>query len=377
MIDNSLIPCPFFEGGFSQNDVTTIFLGLRDKAYSYFGKQDEVAATCLPNVKKWHAGTSSTRMWGYYDPRWVYPLVVGNVLRGRLIKNNVFDPKYWYQYGINGDDELIFIKSKCTEEAYEKACAMLGVDPADAEFEVLETEEKKRFGLFGGRPAKVRAFIRSTPADAAAEYLRNVLSGMGLGDVNIEIREEEAGAELVLTGENIGFIIGHRGETLDSLQYLASLVANHVDESYYRITLDVGNYREKRKETLENLGRKMAARAVKTGRNASLEPMNPYERRIIHTAVQEVEGAKSWSEGEDLARHVVIGPEGGERYVRRDNRRGGNNRGRNGGYNRDNRGGRAPRRDNRDSRPAQNRTAPAAPRVLDDVSTPYGKISKN
>ena len=185
------------------------------------------------------------------------------------------------------------------------------------------------------------------------------------------------GAELVLTGENIGFIIGHRGETLDSLQYLASLVANHVDESYYRITLDVGNYREKRKETLENLGRKMAARAVKTGRNASLEPMNPYERRIIHTAVQEVEGAKSWSEGEDLARHVVIGPEGGERYVRRDNRRGGNNRGRNGGYNRDNRGGRAPRRDNRDSRPAQNRTAPAAPRVLDDVSTPYGKISKN
>ena len=210
-----------------------------------------------------------------------------------------------------------------TEEAYEKACAMLGVDPADAEFEVLETEEKKRFGLFGGRPAKVRAFIRSTPADAAAEYLRNVLSGMGLGDVNIEIREEEAGAELVLTGENIGFIIGHRGETLDSLQYLASLVANHVDESYYRITLDVGNYREKRKETLENLGRKMAARAVKTGRNASLEPMNPYERRIIHTAVQEVEGAKSWSEGEDLARHVVIGPEGGERYVKRDNRRGG------------------------------------------------------
>jgi len=216
-----------------------------------------------------------------------------------------------------------------TEEAYEKACAMLGVDPADAEFEVLETEEKKRFGLFGGRPAKVRAFIRSTPADAAAEYLRNVLSGMGLGDVNIEIREEEAGAALVLTGENIGFIIGHRGETLDSLQYLASLVANHVDESYYRITLDVGNYREKRKETLENLGRKMAARAVKTGRNASLEPMNPYERRIIHTAVQEVEGAKSWSEGEDLARHVVIGPEGGERYVKRDNRRGGNNRGRN------------------------------------------------
>ena len=119
MTDNSLILCPFFEGGFTQRDVTTIFLELRDKAYSYFGKQSEVASACLPEVKKWHAGTSSTRMWGYYDPRWVYPLVVGNVLRGRLIKNNVFDPKYWYQYGINGDDELIFIKSKCTETAYE------------------------------------------------------------------------------------------------------------------------------------------------------------------------------------------------------------------------------------------------------------------
>ena len=119
MIDNSLIPCPFFEGGFSQNDVTTIFLGLRDKAYSYFEKQDEVAATCLPNVKKWHAGTDSTRLWGYYDPRFVYPLVVGNVRRGRLIKNDVFDSKYRYQYGINDNDELIFIKVKCTEEAYE------------------------------------------------------------------------------------------------------------------------------------------------------------------------------------------------------------------------------------------------------------------
>ena len=119
MTDNSLILCPFLKGGFTQRDVTTIFLELRDKAYSYFGKQSEVASACLPEVKKWHAGTSSTRLWGYYDPDFIEPLVVGNVLRGRLIKNNVFDPKYWYQYGINGDDELIFIKSKCTETAYE------------------------------------------------------------------------------------------------------------------------------------------------------------------------------------------------------------------------------------------------------------------
>ena len=244
------------------------------------------------------------------------------------------------------------------EEAHANACAQLGVDTTEAEFEILELPEKKRFGLFGGNPAKVRAFIRETPADVAAEYLRTILSGMGLKDIQVEIREEEAGAELALTGEDIGFIIGHRGETLDALQYLASLVANHVDESYYRITLDVGNYREKRKETLENLGKKMAARAVKTGRNASLEPMNPYERRIIHTAVQTVEGAKSWSEGEDLARQ-------------------GGNRGGKGGFNRDgrnDRGGRSQQRrsNSRPQRPAQ----PAAPRVLDDVSTPYGKIEK-
>ena len=258
------------------------------------------------------------------------------------------------------------------EEAHANACAQLGVDTTEAEFEILELPEKKRFGLFGGNPAKVRAFIRETPADVAAEYLRTVLGGMGLHDIQIEIHEEEAGAELVLTGEDIGFIIGHRGETLDALQYLASLVANHVDESYYRITLDVGNYREKRKETLENLGKKMAARAVKTGRNASLEPMNPYERRIIHTAVQTVEGAKSWSEGEDLARHVVIGPEGGERLPKRDNHR--NGRGRN-GSNRGDRGGR-PQQRHSNNRSQQRPAQPAAPRVLDDVSTPYGKIEK-
>lgn len=118
-MSDSLVACPFFEGGFSQKDVTAIFLGLRDKAYSYFGKQDEVAAACLPNVKTWHAGTNGSREWGYYDPRFMEPLVVGNVLRGRLIKKNVFDTKYWYQYGIDGEDELVFVKKKCTEEAYE------------------------------------------------------------------------------------------------------------------------------------------------------------------------------------------------------------------------------------------------------------------
>ena len=265
-------------------------------------------------------------------------------------------------------------KGETVEIAFANACRELGVDTLEAEFEILEMPQKKTFGLFGGSPAKVRAYVqeKDSPAQEAADYLKNVLREMGLPQATVEIHEEEAGAALILSGEDIGFIIGHRGETLDALQYLASLVANHVDGSYFRITLDVGNYREKRKETLEALGKKMAARAVKTGRNSSLEPMNPYERRIIHTAVQTVEGAKSWSEGVDQGRHVVIGPEGGERpQPRRNDRRGGNRgRGGHGGFNDRNR--RPPNDPNRMS-PAPRAEGPKA----DDPNTPiYGRIEK-
>lgn len=273
------------------------------------------------------------------------------------------------------------------EQAFESACVQLGVDTVDAEFEVLELPEKKKLGLFGGKPAKVRAFVKSSPAQAAADYLQNLLRLMGLSNVSISIREEkdeegtQAGALLTLSGDDIGVVIGHRGETLDALQYLSGLVANHVDEGYYRITLDIGNYREKRKETLEALGKKIAMKAVKIGRNYPLEPMNPYERRIIHTAVQEVEGAKSWSEGEDIARHVVIGPVDGERYVRRNNygSRGGNRRpgGRGGYHNNGNRDHGGYRRDhNRNSRPVRSEApaAPAQPKVDSGSTALYGKI---
>lgn len=204
------------------------------------------------------------------------------------------------------------------EAAKEAACQQLGVETYDAEFEILQMPTKKTFGLFGGSPAKVRVFVQDSPSAAAASYLMKVLRCMGLSDVKIETKEEEDGALLSLSGNDIGFVIGHRGETLDALQYLAGLVANHVGNSYYRIALDIGNYREKRKETLQSLGKKLAEKALKTGRNVSLESMNPYERRIIHMAVQTVNGAKSWSEGENLGRHVVIGPVNGERpYSRR------------------------------------------------------------
>ncbi|ARP51212.1 MULTISPECIES: RNA-binding cell elongation regulator Jag/EloR [Caproicibacterium] len=200
------------------------------------------------------------------------------------------------------------------EAARVAACRELGVEPDEAEFEILEMPVKKTLGLFGGSPAKVRAFVEEGPAEKAASYLESILNNIGLPELQIDVQKEEGGAMLSISGGDIGFIIGHRGETLDALQYLAGLVANQSEDSYYRITLDIGGYREKRRETLEALGKKLAAKAVKSGRNNSLEPMNPYERRIIHTAVQEVSGAISWSEGKDQTRHVVIGPEGGERY---------------------------------------------------------------
>lgn len=195
------------------------------------------------------------------------------------------------------------------EEALKDACEQLGVETHEADFEIIERPVKKKFGLFGGSPAKIRAFVKVSPAEKAVDYVKNILKGMGFDSIEITVNNIENGAEITLEGDDVGAVIGRRGETLDALQYLAGLVANHVDNSYYRITINIGDYREKREKTLQILGRKLAFKALKTGRKVSLEPMNPYERRIIHTAVQNVNGAISWSEGENINRHVVIGPD--------------------------------------------------------------------
>lgn len=214
------------------------------------------------------------------------------------------------------------------QDALKKAKAQLGLDEtAEYEFEIIQTEEKKKFGLFGGRPAKVRVFIKDTPDERAEKFLRDVLDKMTLQSVEIEKSTDENAVEFNLSGEEVGFVIGRRGETLDALQYLTSLVANHGEDPYIKVTVNTGNYREKREKTLEILGRKLAFKALKTGKKTSLEPMNPYERRIIHTAVQKVNGAISWSEGENAARHVVIGPDPKVKQYRKggyqNNRRGG------------------------------------------------------
>lgn len=210
-------------------------------------------------------------------------------------------------------------------EALADAKAQLGLDESeDVDFEVIQRPVKKVLGLFGGSLAKVKVVVKGSPADAAEDFLKNVLNAMNLSELEVTAEKNDDSATFNINGEDVGYIIGRRGETLDALQYLTSLVANHVDNSYFKITVNTGNYREKREKTLEILGRKLAFKAAKTGRKTSLEPMNPYERRIIHTSVQKVKGAISWSEGENANRHVVIGPDPKSRNTYRgyNNRRG-------------------------------------------------------
>lgn len=259
------------------------------------------------------------------------------------------------------------------EEAREKALAELAA-PEDIEvkIEVLEMPVKKTFGLFGGAPAKVRASYEESPAGKAIDYLKRVLEGMGIPDVTVKEICEDGHYRLDLDcGENHGAIIGRRGETLDALQYLTSLVANRGAEEYIRISLNVGDYREKRDETLRGLARKNANQVLKYGRNVTLEPMNPYERRVIHTTIQEMEGVQSHSVGSDSDRRVVISLEEGVKPTHG----GGYHKGRGGRGRSSGRDSRGPRRDASSVSREKNPQEPSRTPHRDAGSAPlYGKI---
>lgn len=202
----------------------------------------------------------------------------------------------------------IVTEAATVEEARQAAAQALGKSEGELTFEVLREPQKKTLGLFGGCTAQVKATVTLSPAAAAAAYLKEVLAAMGCGEVAITVTEEDNTCTLVLEGEDLGFVIGRRGDTLDALQYLVGLVANRVDNAYYRVTLDIGDYRAKREKALSGLARKIGNQVARSGRKHSLEPMNPYERRIIHTVIQGMEGVTSWSVGSEPNRHVVIGP---------------------------------------------------------------------
>ncbi|MBR5523759.1 MAG: protein jag [Clostridia bacterium] len=242
------------------------------------------------------------------------------------------------------------------EEAKRLIAEELGVAEDAVTYEVMQEPEKKVLGLFGGTDAIVKgtANVTGNASAAAKAYLEQVLAGMGVDGFTISVTEQDNGCVITLDGENLGFIIGRRGETLDALQYLTSLVANRADNAYYRVTLDIGNYREKREQALVALARRLGGQTARTGRRNSLEPMNPYERRIIHTTVQDMEGVISWSVGTDPNRHVVIGPSDDNPNKDRANERsgrssrGGRGRSRGNGGNGGNRGERSERRPRRD-----------------------------
>ncbi len=220
---------------------------------------------------------------------------------------------------------------RTVDEAIDEGCKELGIDRADAKFEILTLPKKGFLGL-KVIPAKVRVYQEMSKADLAVQYITSILREMGVSDFKTSVKVEDDTAYITLTGDNMGIIIGRRGETLDAIQHLASLAANRGGGDYLRITIDSGNYRENREKTLQALARRRALAAVKTGRSVTLEPMNPYERRIIHAAVAKVEGATSTSVGEEPNRRVVISstvkkpaaPRGGKGPKDGDRRRGGN-----------------------------------------------------
>jgi len=210
---------------------------------------------------------------------------------------------------------------KTVEEALTAACEQLGASSDKVEYEVIETGASGFLGI-GAKQAVIKAkIIDADVASKAKSFLNDVFASMNMVVV-IDASYDDIDKELSidLSGDEMGVLIGKRGQTLDSLQYLVSLVVNKDEEDYIRVKIDTENYRERRKETLENFAKNKAFAVKRTRRPISLEPMNPYERRIIHSSLQDDKYVTTHSEGEEPFRHVVISPQKGEYY---DNKRSG------------------------------------------------------
>ena len=231
---------------------------------------------------------------------------------------------------------------KTVEEATEEGLKTLGLTREEAEVVVLEEGKK---GLFKSVKAKVKISKKMTDGERAVEFLEGIYPLLGIAARN-ELDEDGEHTKINVIATNSYSVIGHRGEVLDALQVLAGAVANIGRDEYKRVVVDCENYREKREETLKRLANKLAEKAVRTGRKLSLEPMTPYERRVIHAALADSTEVKTQSEGKEPNRYIVVIPNnlrpGSDRFDRRgrDDRRGGFNRDRRnsdrrGGYNKE------------------------------------------
>ena len=202
--------------------------------------------------------------------------------------------------------EYIEVSAKTVSDAITEACQKLGVTSDKLDYQVIEEGSSGFLGI-GSKPAMIRAAAKNTAEDSAKDFLNSVFAAMHLTVVvNVVYDEESRHMNIDLSGEEMGVLIGKRGQTLDSLQYLTSLVVNKGAENYIKVKIDTENYRQRRKETLENLAKNIAYKVKRTKRPVSLEPMNPYERRIIHSALQNDKYVTTHSEGEEPYRKVVV-----------------------------------------------------------------------
>lgn len=190
-------------------------------------------------------------------------------------------------------------------EALELALIQLDTTEENVKVEVLEKSTKGFFGLFGNKEVKIRVTVKETPDLVAKKFIEEIIEKMGIV-ADIETTMQKDSLYINIVGKDMAILIGRRGQTLDSLQYLVSLVVNKKREDYLRIVLDTEDYRRKRKETLERLANKLAYKAKKMRKDIVLEPMNPYERRIIHSSLQNNPHVSTRSEGEEPYRKVII-----------------------------------------------------------------------
>ncbi len=207
------------------------------------------------------------------------------------------------------EQEFVELSAKTVNEAITEACRKFGVTSDRLDYQVIDEGSSGFLGI-GSRPAVIRAAAKIENVsieDVARNFLKEVFSAMEMEVViDVVYREEEKAIDIELSGDEMGVLIGKRGQTLDSLQYLVSLVVNKEMEEYIRVKVDTENYRQRRRETLENLAKNIAYKVKKTKRPVSLEPMNPYERRIIHSTLQNDRNISTHSEGDEPFRRVVV-----------------------------------------------------------------------
>ena len=202
--------------------------------------------------------------------------------------------------------EYTKFSAKTVNDAITEACKALGVTSDKLDYKVVEEGSNGFLGI-GAKDAVIEAAVKNSVSDIASDFLKDVFAAMNMTVVvDMKYNADDNEMNIDLSGDDMGVLIGKRGQTLDSLQYLVSLVVNKGNEDYIRVKVDTENYRERRKSTLENLAKNMAYKVKRTRRPLHLEPMNPYERRIIHSALQNDKFVTTHSEGEEPYRHVVI-----------------------------------------------------------------------